>query len=64
MPSYPNTTPDLGKINFNDIKQSITAYLKNQDTLKDFNFEGSVIQTLINTLAYNIQPRELILLFH
>jgi hypothetical protein len=53
MPSYPNTTPDLGKINFNDIKQSITAYLKNQDTLKDFNFEGSVIQTLINTLAYN-----------
>jgi hypothetical protein len=53
MPSYPNLTPDLGKINFSDIKASITNYLKNQDSLKDFNFEGSVMQTLINTLAYN-----------
>ena len=53
MPSYPNLTPDLGKINFSDIKTSITNYLKNQDSLKDFNFEGSVMQTLINTLAYN-----------
>jgi len=53
MPSYPNLTPDLGKINFSDIKISITNYLKNQDSLKDFNFEGSVMQTLINTLAYN-----------
>lgn len=53
MPSYPNVTPNLGKINFDDIKKSITDYLKAQDTLKDFNFEGSVIQTLINVLAYN-----------
>jgi len=53
MPSYPNLTPDLGKINFSDIKASITNYLKNQDSLKDFNFEGSVMQTLISTLAYN-----------
>jgi len=53
MPSYPNVTPNLGKINFDDVKKSITDYLKAQDSLKDFNFEGSVIQTLINVLAYN-----------
>jgi hypothetical protein len=53
MATYPNMTPNLGKLNFEDIKTSLTGYLKNQDTLKDFNFEGSVIQTLINLLAYN-----------
>lgn len=51
--AYPNSTPNLGKLNFDEIKQSLTSYLKSQDTLKDFNFEGSVIQTLINLLAYN-----------
>lgn len=53
MPAYPNQTPDLGKINFDDIKESLKSYLKNQDTLRDFNFEGSVLQTLMNVLAYN-----------
>jgi hypothetical protein len=53
MPSYPNITPNLGKINFDDIKKSMIDYMKSQDTLKDFNFDGSVMQTLINVLAYN-----------
>jgi len=53
MASYPKQTPTLGNINFNDIKKSITDYLKQQDVIKDFNFEGSVLQTLINVLAYN-----------
>jgi hypothetical protein len=53
MSSYPNLTPNLGKLNFQDIKDSLKAYLKNQDSLKDFNFEGSVMQTLLNVLAYN-----------
>jgi len=53
MASYPKQTPTLGNINFNDIKKSITDYLKQQDVIKDFNFEGSVVQTLINVLAYN-----------
>lgn len=53
MPAYPNQTPDLGKLNFNEIKDSLKNYLKNQDSLKDFNFEGSVMQTLLNVLAYN-----------
>lgn len=53
MASYPNLKPSLGNLNYDDIKKSITDYLKNQDIIKDFNFEGSVIQTLINVLAYN-----------
>ena len=53
MPAYPNLTPNLGKLSFDDIKDSLKTYLKNQDSLKDFNFEGSVMQTLINVLAYN-----------
>lgn len=53
MPAYPNQTPDLGKLNFNEIKDSLKNYLKNQDSLKDFNFEGSIMQTLLNVLAYN-----------
>lgn len=53
MPAYPNQTPDLGKLNFNEIKDSLKNYLKNQDSLKDFNFEGSIMQTMLNVLAYN-----------
>lgn len=53
MPQYPNQTPNLGNLNFDDIKDSIKNYLKQQTTLKDFNFEGSVLQTMLNALAYN-----------
>jgi len=53
MSAYPNQTPNLGNLNFDDIKDSLKTYLKNQDNLKDFNFEGSVLQTLLNVLAYN-----------
>lgn len=53
MASYPNLKPSLGSLDYDEIKKSITDYLKNQDIIKDFNFEGSVIQTLINVLAYN-----------
>ena len=51
--AYPNQTPQLGNLNFEDIKDSLKSYLKNQDTLRDFNFEGSVMQTILNVLAYN-----------
>lgn len=53
MSSYPNQTPNLGKLNFEEIKTSLKEYLQSQDSLKDYNFEGSVLQTLINVLAYN-----------
>lgn len=48
-----NNQVNLGKLDYEQIKQSLTDFLKNQDTLKDYNFNGSVIQSLISLLAYN-----------
>lgn len=48
-----NNNVNLGSIDFDQIKSSLTEYLKTQDVLKDYNFEGSVIQSLINLLSYN-----------
>ena len=47
------TNPDLTKLNFPDIKKSLTDFLKNQSVFVDYNFEGTVIQTLIDLLSYN-----------
>jgi len=47
------TPPNLTKIDFSDIKTSLTDYLKNQTTFVGYNFEGSAIQTIIDLLAYN-----------
>jgi hypothetical protein len=45
--------PNLTKIDFSDIKTSLTEYLKNQNIFVGYNFEGSAIQTIIDLLAYN-----------
>ena len=47
------TQPDLTKLNFADIKESLTDFLKNQSIFVGYNFEGTVIQTLIDLLSYN-----------
>jgi hypothetical protein len=49
------TTPTniLGKLDFEDIKESLINYLKSQSIIKDYNFEGSAIRTLIDLMAYN-----------
>ncbi len=47
------TPPDLTKLNFDEIKSSLTDFLKNQTVFSGFNFEGTVIQTVIDLLAYN-----------
>lgn len=47
------TPPNLTKIDFSDIKTSLTDYLKNQTTFVGYNFEGSAIQTIIDLLTYN-----------
>lgn len=47
------TLPDLTKLNFDEIKSSLTDFLKNQTVFSGFNFEGTVIQTVIDLLAYN-----------
>jgi hypothetical protein len=51
--AYPNTPPQLGALDFDSIKSNLTSYLKQQPVIKDYAFEGSAMQTLINLLAYN-----------
>ena len=49
------TTPNInmGSLDFDSIKDSIINHLKTQDTLKDFDYQGSAIQVLLDVLAYN-----------
>jgi hypothetical protein len=48
-----NTPTTLGGLEFNQIKDSLTEYLKTQSIFNGYNFEGSAIQTVIDLLAYN-----------
>ena len=45
-----NTVTNL---DFDNIKQSLKAYLRASDTFSDYNFEGSVLSQLIDVLSYN-----------
>ena len=49
MPNNFNITD----LDFDSIKFSLKKYLSSQSTLKDYNFEGSVLNTIIDVLAYN-----------
>ncbi len=40
-------------LDFAEIKANLVSYLSGQDTLKDYNFEGSALSTLVNVLTYN-----------
>lgn len=41
------------ELDFARIKQNIKTFLSSQSTLQDYDFEGSVLSTLIDVLAYN-----------
>jgi len=43
----------IGKLDFQDIKDSLKNYLSQQTEFTDYNFEGSNISQLLNILAYN-----------
>lgn len=49
------TTPNLTSLDHQSIKADLIAYLKNQDEFKDYNFDGSGLNVLLNLLAYNAQ---------
>lgn len=40
-------------LDFDDVKNSLKSFLQTQDTLKDYNFDGSVLSTILDVLAYN-----------
>mgnify|MGYP003339024720 CR=1 FL=1 len=42
-------------LDFNDIKTNLKTFLKSQDQIKDYNYEGSAISTLLDVLSYNTQ---------
>ena len=43
----------ISELDFDQIKSNLKTYLKNQDTFKDYNFEGSGLAVLLDILAYN-----------
>ena len=50
-----NTNIQLADLDFNTIKQNFITYLQGQDTLKDYDYTGSALSTLLDVLAYNTQ---------
>jgi hypothetical protein len=50
-----NSNIQIADLDFNTIKNNLKTFLKSQDTLKDYNYEGSALATLLDVLAYNTQ---------
>lgn len=43
----------VNSVDFEDIKENLKNFLRGQDTFKDYDFDGSGLSVLIDTLAYN-----------
>lgn len=50
-----NSGLQITNLDFSSIKSSLKTFLSQQDTLKDYNFDGSALSVLIDLLAYNTQ---------
>jgi hypothetical protein len=50
-----NSNIQITDLDFNTIKTNLRKYLQSQDTLKDYNYEGSALSNLLDLLAYNTQ---------
>lgn len=50
-----NTNIQITELDFNEIKNNLKLFLRNQDILKDYNYEGAALNTLLDILAYNTQ---------
>ena len=50
-----NSNIQLTDLDFNTIKTNLKTFLKSQETLRDYNYEGSALSTLLDVLAYNTQ---------
>lgn len=48
-----NNNIQLTGLDFDEIKFNLKTFLRNQDVLKDANYEGSVLSILLDILAYN-----------
>lgn len=50
-----NSGLQITELDFSSIKSSLKTFLQQQDTFKDYNFEGSALSVLIDLLSYNTQ---------
>jgi len=50
-----NTNIQFSTLDFNDITTNFIAFLQSQNVLKDYNYTGSALRTLVDVLAYNTQ---------
>ena len=50
-----NTGINVTNLDFNQIKTNLKTFLQSQDILKDYNYDGSALSVLLDTLAYNTQ---------
>ena len=44
---------EITGLDFDDIKTNLKTYLKGQSNFTDYDFEGSGLNILLDTLAYN-----------
>lgn len=45
-------TPNTSKLDFQDIKNNLKVFLQSQETLQDYNYEGSALNAILDVLAY------------
>ncbi len=50
-----NSGLQITNLDFGSIKNSLKSFLQQQETLQDYNFEGSALSVLIDLLSYNTQ---------
>jgi len=50
-----NNNLQVTDLDFSTIKTNLIKFLQSQDTLKDYNYTGSALSTLLDLLAYNTQ---------
>jgi hypothetical protein len=55
MSSINTTSLSLVDIDFDDNKNSLKTFLRNQSVFKDYDFEGSNMSVLLDVLTYNTQ---------
>jgi hypothetical protein len=48
-----NSQMQLTALDFDEIKGNLKTFLRSQDVLKDYNYEGSALAVLLDLLAYN-----------
>ena len=43
----------LGSLDYDEIRNELKSFLSDQEELKDYNFDGSILSTVLDLLAYN-----------